>query len=141
MQDRQVQITNPELISKLPSVLFEGGISAVKSAEAANVHTYRNTLHAIQSIAKYEGIRGFYKGLGASLIFTGPAITLYLTSYEFCKNRLINFGHSFKNDSFLSRTLGGETVLVHLVSGLFAESVSCIFWVPHDVLKERLQGT
>ncbi|KAG2381332.1 hypothetical protein C9374_006321 [Naegleria lovaniensis] len=136
----QVQITNPELSSKLPSVLFEGGHASVKSSETANLHTYRNTLHAIQSMAKYEGIRGFYKGLGASLIFTGPAITLYLTSYEFCKNNLMRMGHNtFKSDSFLARNLGGETALVHLVSGLFAESVSCIFWVPHDVLKERLQ--
>ena len=94
-------------------------------------------------MTKYEGARSFYKGLGASLIFTGPAITLYLTSYEYCKKKLYILGNYLKEkngDNFLSRNLMGETALVHLASGLAAESVSCVFWVPHDVLKERLQG-
>ena len=90
---------------------------------------------------KYEGFRSFYKGLGASLIFTGPAITVYLTSYEYCKKKLHEFGSSLKNsDGFLARNLSTETALVHLISGVSAEAISCIFWVPHDVLKERLQG-
>lgn len=31
-------------------------------------YRYNNTIHAFQTIAKEEGIRGFYKGLGPSLI-------------------------------------------------------------------------
>ncbi|KAL9651850.1 hypothetical protein ABK040_000197 [Willaertia magna] len=124
----QVQITNPELLNKLKTpLLFEGASSSLQSAEINA--TYRSTFHAVKMILQYEGLRGFYKGLGASLIFTGPANTLYLTSYEFCKNYL--------SKNYFAE--GKNVALTHLISGFFAESISCIFWVPHDILKERLQ--
>lgn len=37
---------------------------------------------AVQSIAKEEGIRGFYRGLLPTLIRTVPAAVLTLSSYE-----------------------------------------------------------
>jgi hypothetical protein len=54
-----------------------------------------------------------------------PATALYLTSYEVSKVTLEGrFG-------------GGAAV--HLLSGLLAEAVSCVVFVPVDVVKERLQ--
>ncbi|KAL0482261.1 mitochondrial substrate carrier family protein E [Acrasis kona] len=89
---------------------------------------YGSTFDAAKKIYKYEGYRGFYRGLLPSLFFSGPAQTLYLTSYEVFKSK------------FSEKTsLPESSPYVHLASGFFAEAVSCVLWVPHDVIKERLQ--
>ncbi|CAD8111393.1 unnamed protein product [Paramecium primaurelia] len=75
-----------------------------------------------------EGLRGLYKGLGITIIGTGPAYSLYLTTYETSKYLLnqLNFMKDSPN-------------LISFVSGMMAETISCIFWLPIDVIKERLQ--
>lgn len=55
-----------------------------------------------------------------------PATALYLTSYELLKQAL-------------EAKVGSGGAAVHLTSGLLAETVSCIVFVPVDVIKERLQ--
>jgi hypothetical protein len=89
---------------------------------------YSSSLDAVSKILKYEGIRGFYRGLVPSLFFSGPAQTLYLTTYEAAKVKLCELTH-----------FSQETAFVHITSGFIAEAISCIVWVPHDVIKERLQ--
>jgi len=56
-----------------------------------------------------------------------PGVALYFTSYEVAK-RLI------------SNNIGGSNYFVNFVAGFTAEAVSCVFWVPTDVLKERAQA-
>lgn len=58
-------------------------------------------------------------------IGSGPAFSLYLTSYKYFKMQISN-----KIESKL---------LLHLCCGLLAETVSGILWLPIDVVKERLQ--
>ena len=89
---------------------------------------YKNSFDAVKKIIKFEGYRGFYKGMLTSLSFTAPGVSLFLTSYDISKNFL-----SYKLN------LPKEHFTVHFISGFLAESISCIAWVPHDVLKERLQ--
>lgn len=79
---------------------------------------------AFQQIAKQEGARGFYRGFGISVIGSAPGVALYLTSYESVKRRL---------------NLNSKP-LEHLIAGFAAETISCVFWVPIDVVKERLQS-
>ena len=43
---------------------------------------YRNTAHAFQTIWRNEGIRGVYKGYGASLWSYGPFSALFFLFYE-----------------------------------------------------------
>lgn len=75
-----------------------------------------------------EGIRGLYKGLTFAACGCLPAVCLYFTSYELSKQRLLQY-ETFKNNSFLA----------YFVSGIIAETISCLFFVPIDVIKERLQ--
>ncbi|EGR34554.1 mitochondrial carrier protein, putative [Ichthyophthirius multifiliis] len=82
---------------------------------------------AIQTI-KNEGFKGLYSGVGISVIGSGPAFTLYMTSYEYNKTILNKYGILQNND-----------FLMYMIAGLFAEIISCIFWLPIDVIKERLQ--
>lgn len=86
---------------------------------------YKNTFDAIKTITKFEGFQGFYKGLGPSVLLTGFANSLFLGGYE-------KFKHIF------SKHVSNQNT-IQFLSGFFAEAVSCVLWVPHDVLKERLQ--
>ena len=79
---------------------------------------YRNTIDAAIKIHASEDFRGFYRGLGVSLLFTAPAQTLYLASYDAAKK-------------YFGKASGEENFLVHFGSGFAAEAVSCLFWVPH----------
>lgn len=84
---------------------------------------YKNSVDAVRKIFKFEGLRGFYRGLGVALAFTGPAQTLYLTSYDVAKQKYSKwFGVSDTNFG------------VHFLSGFTAEMFSCIIWVPHVII-------
>lgn len=78
-----------------------------------------------------EGIRGFYRGFGVTFCGSAPGAGLYLSVYH--------------SSSQLLQTMGGAAAERHsawifFVSGLIAEAVSCLIWVPVDVSKERLQS-
>jgi hypothetical protein len=77
---------------------------------------------------KTEGLKGLYRGLPVSVFGSMPASVLYFGSYEFAKKRLLLF-KNFSHGEFLMYFLGG----------MFAETVSCIIFVPVDVIKERRQ--
>ena len=57
--------------------------------------------------------------------WSAPACCLYLTAYEDVKRRLA--------------AAGAGATATHLAAGIAAEAASCVFWVPIDVLKERMQ--
>jgi hypothetical protein len=64
-----------------------------------------------------------------SVIIGGtPGTVLYLCSYDIFKYYFQKF-YDRKNESFS----------VHFLSGMLAESVACIIYVPVDVVKERMQ--
>ncbi|GAB9473345.1 hypothetical protein Gpo141_00010498 [Globisporangium polare] len=75
-----------------------------------------------------EHVRGLYRGLGVSMIGSAPATCLYLTSYEVSKDRLQSIEVFRQSPS-----------LVYLGAGMLAEALSCVLWVPIDVIKERMQ--
>jgi len=50
--------------------------------QSLNLHEYKNVRHAVRSIIREEGLRGFYRGLQATLVRTVPAAVLTLLSYE-----------------------------------------------------------
>lgn len=76
---------------------------------------------------KTDGIRGLYRGFGVTLLVGGPATALYFHVYD-------------KSKRFLSEKTGlKNSFLLGFLSGIMAEVVSCVLWVPIDVLKERMQ--
>lgn len=72
--------------------------------------------------------RGLYRGLGVSMLGSAPATCLYLTSYEVSKDYL----HSIES-------VHAHPSLLYLGAGMLAEALSCVLWVPIDVIKERMQ--
>ena len=57
-----------------------------------------------------------------------PAMSLFFVSYEASKERLLN-----------NHYLSDKPSVVYFMSGMIAEGVSCVFFVPIDIIKERLQ--
>ena len=75
-----------------------------------------------------EGLKGLYKGLNIAVLGSLPATCIYFTTYELSKNALTQ-----------SEIFGKNPFFVYFWSGIAAETVSCVFFVPIDVIKERLQ--
>lgn len=89
-------------------------------------NTYSNSLHALSSTLRTEGIRGWYRGFGVVISLGTPGTIMYLSSYEIAKDRLQ------KNERL-------PAWASHLASGMIAETIACIVYVPVDVVKERMQ--
>jgi len=89
---------------------------------------FNNTLDTLKGTFQREGIVGLYRGFSVSLIGSVPATVLYFTTYEATRRKLKEQTW-LKNRPYVSDFLGG----------LVAEAVSCILFVPIDVIKERMQ--
>jgi len=83
----------------------------------------------IRTTYRLEGIRGFYPGLGVVLLGSIPGVCIYISTYEYTKNELLNRYTSLQS----------YPALVYLSSGLLAETACCTLFIPVDVVKQRLQ--
>ena len=98
-------------------------VTQVADPRAASSGFLRTSAH----IFRQHGAKGLYRGFPAALIGTVPGVTFYFSSYNYFKYSLDGLYPSHAN-------------LVNFVSGFLAEVVSCVVWVPTDVLKERAQA-
>jgi hypothetical protein len=126
--DKTVMITMVSgLFSGSIAKLFTHPIDTVKAK--IQVETGKSKiLNVFQNTLKNEGVKGLYKGLPVSVFGSMPASVLYFGSYEWAKKKLLMF-KNFSQGEFLMYFLGG----------MFAETVSCLIYVPVDVIKERRQ--
>jgi hypothetical protein len=79
-----------------------------------------------RDIFRNHGMRGLYRGFPIAVAGTVPGVALYFTSFNFFKEHLDILLHHRTNVS-------------NFTAGFLAEVVSCIVWVPTDVVKERNQ--
>ena len=83
---------------------------------------------AFRDLLLTDGLRGLYRGFGISIIMQAPAVATYLTTYDASKKHIT-----------IQTGLSVTSAPVHLASGLIAETVSAVFWVPMEVIKQRAQ--
>jgi len=81
------------------------------------------------------GLRGLYRGFGVAFVGSAPGALLYFTTYEAAKRWL----SAVVPAAPLPIPSALVMPTVHLTAGMAAEAVSCLFWVPIDVIKERMQ--
>ncbi|KAI8144891.1 mitochondrial carrier domain-containing protein [Fennellomyces sp. T-0311] len=74
-------------------------------------------------------LRSLYRGLPVTLLFSVPALSVYLTCYETTKAHLAPRGG----------LLGHDGILNHLASGCAAEVMAGLFFTPMEVMKNQLQ--
>ena len=103
-------------------------IDTLKSRIQASIQgfQYESIYACFKATIASTGIKGLYRGIGIALIGGLPGTCLYFTSYELLKLRLSKYEHL-------------SSFSVYLSSGMLAEAVCCIIYVPVDVVKERLQ--
>ena len=96
---------------------------------------YNSLVGATRSIHRTEGIRGFFKGAGATAVRDAPYAGIYLGFYEGAK--------SFISTLLLpSNTLGSSSssaAVVNFTSGALAAALATTVTNPPDVVKTRLQ--
>ncbi|KAG0764897.1 hypothetical protein G6F24_004853 [Rhizopus arrhizus] len=93
-------------------------------------YRYNNTLHAFATIAREEGFRGFYKGLGSSLIGISH-VAVQFPLYEKLK---IAFHVEQKHSSSSS----GSTSI--LLASSLSKMAASLATYPHEVIRTRLQN-
>ncbi|EME27920.1 mitochondrial carrier (BOU / S-adenosylmethionine carrier) [Galdieria sulphuraria] len=100
------------------------------SSQAPNLQSLWNTFLYLM---KQSGFKGLYRGYGISVVVQAPAVATYLTTYDLCKDWMSTRWNKH------SIWFVSSSPLVHLCSGFCAEAVSAFFWVPMEVLKQRVQ--
>jgi len=89
---------------------------------------YSSTYDALLNTVRYEGLIGLYRGIVTTSLGAIPASCLYFTSYEMSREAYAGMS-----------LLQNRPMLTNFLGGVSAELISCIFWVPVDVIKERCQ--
>ncbi|XP_068668468.1 uncharacterized protein [Aristolochia californica] len=121
--------------------LLGGGLSGVTAATMTypldlvrtrlaaqtNVVYYRGISHTLYTICRDEGIKGLYKGLGATLLGVGPSIAISFSVYETLRS------------SWRSRRPHDSSVLVSLASGSLSGIASSTATFPLDLVRRRMQ--
>jgi solute carrier family 25, member 38 len=92
---------------------------------AAAVPQYRNTLHALGTIAQTEGLRGLYRGLGPTVLSNAPFSALYYLFYTRLRDRM--------------KTGPEPTAAVNFVSGAVSAIAATLITQPADVIRTRVQ--
>ncbi|XVE97738.1 hypothetical protein REPUB_Repub03eG0044400 [Reevesia pubescens] len=84
------------------------------------------------SIMRYEGLRGFYRGFGTSLMGTIPARALYMGALEITKSSV---GTATVSLGFSDTT---ATAIASAAAGLSSAMAAQLVWTPIDVVSQRL---
>jgi len=92
-----------------------------------------SNIDAMLSIYIKEGIRGLYRGFGASLLTYTPSSALWWSSYSHCKKRFKNF-----TDPFFVNRFSLEPAII-VLSGVLASITAGGLTHPLDVARTRLQ--
>ncbi|PJF17980.1 hypothetical protein PSACC_02260 [Paramicrosporidium saccamoebae] len=88
-------------------------------------HGYTGIFPAIRSIYIHEGVRGFYRGISASVLRTTAGSAAQLASYDGFKTRLLTLG-------FI------DGMSVQLGAAMCSGVVACLIMNPFDVVMTRL---
>lgn len=100
----------------------------------------RGIIGTLKTIAKQDGISGFFSGYAVTLLRDAPFAAIYFTSYEMIK-RLLRRGDSniYQDvDPNTGRRKSGKSIH-HLFAGALAGAIGTTCTIPVDVVKTRLQ--
>lgn len=117
--------------------------SAQAQSSRGGSHNRPNGLQLTRYILKREGIRGLYRGMGASIVTFVPTSAIWWTAYGFWKDSLFYHIDRFRSsttadDAVMDRS-EGEILTVQAISGLLTGCTSAGLTNPLDVVKTRLQ--
>ncbi|KAJ3116684.1 hypothetical protein HDU96_009035 [Phlyctochytrium bullatum] len=121
-------------LSRLTVGLVMMPITVIKVRYESSLFRYNSLSHAIMSIWKEDGIKGFFYGAAATALRDAPFAGTYVMFYEILKpaySAIILPTHL--------ATVTEHSTLVNIASSVTAGVVSTAITQPFDVLKTRLQ--
>lgn len=105
----------------------------VQSKEFKDRRFYNGSYDAFTKICKEEGLRGLYKGYGATVFSYGPFSALYFLFYEESKKKL--FKHRYGEEKKYEQLSLQDNLICSAVSG----SLASFLTNPLDLAKLRFQ--
>jgi len=115
-------------------------------AQGSSLHThvaqYSGIRDAFTKIRKTEGIRGLYRGFGASLIVFAPENIIWWGCYGYFKKKLYQKKPSFLDINGITANNKMKTPdkpLIDLLAGAMAGIIMAVVTNPLDVAKTRFQ--
>lgn len=112
-------------------------ITVVKIRFESNLYNYVSMKEAFVEIFKNDGIRGFFRGFGATCLRDAPYAGLYISSYEQLKSVLpMLMRIKVENNEELSHISSG---IVNSSSAILASTFATCVTAPFDTIKTRMQ--
>ncbi|CAI9752758.1 unnamed protein product [Fraxinus pennsylvanica] len=100
--------------------------------------TYNGGLDVSRKILKSDGIRGFYRGFGLSVMTYSPSSAVWWASYGSSQRLIWRFlGYGTEHDG--PAPTQGTIMLVQAGGGIFAGATASCITTPLDTIKTRLQ--
>lgn len=139
---RHIPSQGPLALGDVTRRLVAGGVAGMSACTLAypldlvrtrlaaqtSQHYYHGIGHALSTIVRDEGVRGLYRGLGATLLQVAPSLAINYAAYETLRS------------SWLAKTeLSSPTVPMSLACGSLAGLVSSTATFPLDLVRRRLQ--
>eukprot|EP01128_Nolandella_sp_AFSM9_P003944 TRINITY_DN1735_c1_g1_i1.p1 TRINITY_DN1735_c1_g1~~TRINITY_DN1735_c1_g1_i1.p1 ORF type:complete len:350 (+),score=47.72 TRINITY_DN1735_c1_g1_i1:73-1050(+) len=97
---------------------------------AGSTHQYKNVWHAVKSIFKAEGIKGLYRGYGATLVTYAPSSATWWGTYGLVKPIIW---------PFLEERSSSLMYIAPALCGMISAFCAALVTNPLDVAKTRLQ--
>jgi len=102
---------------------------------------YASGIDVLSQIYYTEGVRGWYRGFGATLLRNVPSSAIWWGTYEVAKNKLHALGFSSREKRLLAdKGVEDEDPSIHIIAGAIAGIVTTVGINPIDVAKTRLQS-
>jgi len=98
-------------------------------------YDYTSAWDACQKIFRTEGIRGFYRGLGASMLTWMPSSGIWWLTYEYCKRVF----YPFRPIQKWSGRESNRNYYAELLAATTATTASTVLLNPVEIVKTRLQ--
>eukprot|EP00554_Chaetoceros_debilis_P010986 CAMPEP_0194108140 /NCGR_PEP_ID=MMETSP0150-20130528/7892_1 /TAXON_ID=122233 /ORGANISM="Chaetoceros debilis, Strain MM31A-1" /LENGTH=314 /DNA_ID=CAMNT_0038796765 /DNA_START=102 /DNA_END=1043 /DNA_ORIENTATION=+ len=103
--------------------------------QAPTGNIYKGTFDVLLQTSRAEGALALYRGFGAIVVGGTPGTMAYLCSYEYFRDEMSRYSKQREEEQKTSI----PEAAIHFSSGMLAEIIACIVYVPVDVIKERLQ--
>lgn len=148
-----------ELTSCAMWVPFDVATQRLQIQGSLQPRQYKNGYDLLKQVYETEGIRGLYRGFGATIIRNMPSSAIWWSTYEVTKAYLHSFDiraalhlparkasmlvSKYEDETTLkeTRTVEDEDPVIHCIAGVSAAAVATTLTNPLDVAKTRLQTT
>ncbi|CCH59531.1 hypothetical protein TBLA_0B07140 [Henningerozyma blattae CBS 6284] len=115
-------------------------ITVIKVRYESTMFNYNSLGDAIKHITKTEGLRGFFKGYGATCLRDTPYSGLYVLLYEKSKQMLpIVMPTKFVSYDQTGNFTTSTSTLINAISATTSASLATTITAPFDTVKTRMQ--